>query len=177
MTRIATLITQLLFLVFLSLVHADESYYELLGLTQDAEQGEIKRAFRKLSVKYHPDKNPGDEEAAEMFRKINRASEVLQDPDLRQIYDQGGEDAVQKFERGEGMQQKGPDAKAEMMITLEEFYNGVDKDITIQRNIVCKQCKGTGAKDGKTKTCPECKGQGVSLQAVNMGGFNMQMQV
>jgi len=69
-------------------------------VTTSATKQEIKKAYRKLSMKYHPDKNPGDEEAADHYKKINRAYEVLSDEEKRQFYDQGGDDDVEKFERG-----------------------------------------------------------------------------
>ena len=76
-----------------------ENYYSLLEVQPNASKSEIKKAFRNLSKKYHPDKNPGDEQAADHFKKINRASEVLTDDNLRQIFDAAGEDGLERFER------------------------------------------------------------------------------
>jgi DnaJ-class molecular chaperone len=76
----------------------------LLELNTDAESNSIKRAFRKVSLKYHPDKNPGDEEASEKFRKANRCNEILVDDNKRHLYNTGGEDAVERYERGESGQ-------------------------------------------------------------------------
>ena len=67
-------------------------------MPRQATKGEIKKAFRRLSIKYHPDKNPGDEQAAEYYKKINRAYEVLSNDDLRQVFDNGGEDDLERFE-------------------------------------------------------------------------------
>lgn len=69
-------------------------FYKILGVKRNATQSEIKKAYRKLSLKYHPDKNQGDDEALAMFQEINAANEVLSDQDKRRKYDQGGEDAL-----------------------------------------------------------------------------------
>lgn len=78
----------IIFAILLHLISANNNFYELLEVPRDASEGDIKRAFRKLSLKYHPDKNPGNEEAASTFKQINRAYEVLSDKDKRQVYDQ-----------------------------------------------------------------------------------------
>uniref|UniRef100_A0A7S3MVS5 CR-type domain-containing protein n=1 Tax=Strombidium inclinatum TaxID=197538 RepID=A0A7S3MVS5_9SPIT len=72
--------------------------------------------------------------------------------------------------------QKGPNARADIHVTLEDLYLGSKRTLNINRNIYCTQCRGSGAKDGKTKTCPTCKGRGVSMQTINMMGMQMQMQ-
>ena len=77
----------LLMILVLGAVLANSNFYELLEVPRDATEADIKRAFRKLSLKYHPDKNPGNEEAASTFKQINRAYEVLSDKDKRQVYD------------------------------------------------------------------------------------------
>jgi len=79
----------------------------------------------------------------------------------RQIYDQQGEDAVDRYERGETNQHKGPETKAQFPVTLEELYNGTQKSFNLNRNVYCSKCKGSGAEGGKTKTCPKCKGKGI----------------
>lgn len=79
---------------------ASDDFYDLLKVSRDADTSQIKKAFRKASLEFHPDKNPGDEDAAEKFTKINRAYEVLTDEVKRQIYDQQGEDEVERHERG-----------------------------------------------------------------------------
>jgi DnaJ family protein B protein 11 len=82
------------------MVLANKSFYELLEVPKEASESDIKRAFRKLSLKYHPDKNPGNEEAASIFKQINRAYEVLSDADKRQVYDQQGQEGLERLERG-----------------------------------------------------------------------------
>lgn len=74
-------------------------FYKLLEVSPDASKQEIKKAYRRLSKQYHPDKNPGDEEAADYYKKINRAYEVLSDDNLREAFDGGGEDNLERFER------------------------------------------------------------------------------
>jgi len=156
-------------------------FYKTLELPRDASQEEIKRAFRKLSIKHHPDKNPGDQEAAQRFLDVNKAHETLSDPDKRQIYDLYGEEGLERQNNNPWQNQninKGPNARADIAVTLEELYNGATKEMTIQRNVLCEKCRGTGAKDGKTVTCQACGGKGVRLQQVQVGmGFNVQMQV
>ena len=78
---------------------SQDNYYNLLEVNQGASKAEIKKAWRKLSLKYHPDKNPGDEQAAEFYKKINRAYEVLSNDQLRQVFDAQGEDGLERFER------------------------------------------------------------------------------
>jgi DnaJ-class molecular chaperone len=178
-------LTSCLILLWVSFIAKAADYYQTLDLRRDCTEDEIKRAFRKLSIKFHPDKNPGDEEAAQKFIEVNKAHEILTDPEKRQIYDLQGDEGLDRHEKGQnnpwgqqGGVNKGPNAYAEISVSLEELYNGAEKDMTIQRNILCPQCRGTGAKDGKTKQCPSCQGRGVRMQNVQVGfGFNMQMQV
>lgn len=148
----------------------------MLGVPKDAETSVIKKAFKKKALEYHPDKNPGDEEAAEKFTKINRAYEVLGDETMRQLYDTQGEDEVERYERDGDNRQKGPSNKVQINVSLEELYNGSTKEYNVQRNAYCSECRGSGAKGGETTTCPVCKGKGVTLQKVNMGMMVMQMQ-
>lgn len=168
-----------LLLIFLSIssIYAGEDFYVLLGLKRDASQKEIKKAFRSLSLKYHPDRNPGNDTAHEMFVKINRAHETLIDPELKKIYDIYGEEGLEK-EHNISHQQKnrGPNAKVEMAVTLEDLYNGGSREISLEKNVICSHCHGTGGKLGKTKQCPMCQGRGMVTQNVNMMGFQMQMQ-
>lgn len=175
----------LVVLAFCVLQSNAADFYKLLEISRDATEDEIKRAFRKLSIKYHPDKNPGDEVAAQRFLDVNKAHEVLQNQEKRQIYDLYGEEGLEKHLSGQNnpWQQgsninKGPNAYADISVSLEELYNGANKDMTIHRNVLCPQCRGTGAKDGKTIQCKACGGKGVRMQNVQVGfGFNMQMQV
>jgi molecular chaperone DnaJ len=165
-----------------------QDYYSTLGLNKDASQDEIKRAFRKLARKHHPDLNPGDKSAEKKFKDINEAYEVLGDPQKRANYDQFGSAA---FESGGGfrsqgfdfrgvedifsdlfgsfgqsgmgrfqedMPVRGHDTETRIEISLEETYKGVKKPLTLTREVSCNKCKGSGAE--ATKTCSSCNGAG-----------------
>lgn len=162
---------------------ATKDYYDILGVKKDASQEEIKKAYRRLARKYHPDLNPGNKSAEQKFKEINEAYEVIGDPKKRAEYDQFGR--VPPFEGGEGFEWfrpfdfgfgedmfsdlfgrryveevplRGPDLVTPVDITLEEAYKGVTKPITITREIPCSACNGTGAEG--SQTCPNCKGTG-----------------
>lgn len=183
----------MLLLSLVAAVQAGADYYQTLGVARDASEKQIKREYHKLSLKYHPDKNPGDQEAAKKFLEVSTAYDVLSDPDKRQIYDIHGEEGLtraaapqqhnpfmdlfggQQQQRG-GMR-KGPDFRMDFPVTLEELYLGASKKISIQRKVLCTKCRGTGAKDGETKKCKACNGQGVRMTVQQLGpGFNVQMQ-
>lgn len=162
-------------------------YYEILGVNKNASQDEIKKAFRQLALKYHPDRNPGNKEAEEKFKEINEAYTCLSDPDKRAHYDrfgstdgfrgQGGfgyqdathftdifEDIFEGFFGGgfkSSRPTKGADLRYNLTITLEEAAFGVEKTITIPRLQVCTACAGSGSEPDKPPaTCPTCKGSG-----------------
>lgn len=155
-----------------------EDFYKLLGIEKSASQKEMKSAYRKLSAKYHPDKNPGDKEAQEMFIKINRAYETLTDPEKKKIYDIYGEEGLAKENQlSEQNKQRGQNAYVEVEVELEELYNGATKSLNIQKNIVCPECHGTGGKLGKTTQCPKCQGRGQVIEEMDTGmGFSFKMQ-
>lgn len=169
--------SKILILLFLTVTLCEEDFYTLLGVTRQASQKEIKKAFRTLSLKYHPDRNPNDKSAHEKYLRINKAHEVLTDPDKKRIYDIYGEEGLNKEQElmREDME-RGPDARADIIVSLEDLYNGSHRRIEMEKNIVCPECHGTGGKLGKTKQCPHCNGRGVSFQTVNMMGMTMQMQ-
>jgi len=159
----------------------DFEYYEILQVSKTATKQEIKKAYRKLAMKYHPDRNPGDKEAEEMFKKINEAYEVLSDDEKRSIYDRYGkagldghmgssggfsgfEDIFEEF-FGFGGRQKprrqtpyNLDILFEIELEFKEAVFGVKKEIEIDYFSICSKCDGTGAK--KSTTCPTCGGQG-----------------
>jgi molecular chaperone DnaJ len=157
-----------------------KDYYEILGVNRDASESEIKKAYRTLSKKYHPDLNPDDKEAEESFKLIAEAYEVLSNSDKKANYDrfghvqqnQGGnpfsnmDDILRNFGFGNGnpfSQQPnsprfGQDLKLNLKVTLEEIFLGVNKKIKYTRNQACGSCNGDGG-TGK-KTCSNCNGAG-----------------
>ena len=159
----------------------DFEYYELLQVSKTATKAEIKKAYRKLAMKYHPDKNPGDKEAEEMFKKINEAYEVLSDDEKRAIYDRYGkagldghmgssggfsgfEDIFEEFFGFGGRskpQRKTPynlDILIEVELEFKEAVFGLKKEIEFEYFSVCQKCDGSGAK--KSHSCPTCGGAG-----------------
>ncbi|ADO76801.1 molecular chaperone DnaJ [Halanaerobium praevalens] len=167
---------------------AKHDYYELLGVDRDADQKEIKRAYRKLAKKYHPDMNQ-DKDTSDKFKEISEAYEILSDPDKRARYDQYGHSGINDqdfnfddFAQGgfgglddlfnmfgfggrSGGRRNGPrrgaDLQYRLKISFEEAAFGGKKEIKIPREEKCDQCDGSGAEPGTdVKTCPECNGQG-----------------
>lgn len=181
-----------------------KDYYEILGVPRTATKDEIKKAYRELAKKYHPDLNPNNKkEAEEKFKEISEAYEVLMDDDKRQKYDQYGEEGIKfgsqgfdwnnfthfedisdlfnQFFRGFGGFYEedsgaGKDIGIAVNITLKDAYTGVEKDISYTRTKSCDACNGTGAKDGKTKTCPLCKGTG-KIRKQTVQGFMQYVTV
>ncbi|MEI7806224.1 MAG: molecular chaperone DnaJ [Hyphomicrobiales bacterium] len=168
---------------------AKRCYYETLEIERTVDDGQIKAAFRKLAMKWHPDKNPGDQDSEIRFKEINEAYEILKDPDKRAAYDRFGHAAFEQgmgggpgfnsdfgsafsdiFEgifgmgggrsRGSG-RERGADLRYNMEISLEEAFLGKTAQLRIPTPVTCEACSGTGAKTGtKPKTCPTCGGQG-----------------
>jgi len=167
---------------------AKVDYYELLEVTRTATDGELKSAYRKLAMKWHPDRNPGNKECETRFKEINEAYDVLKDEQKRAAYDRFGHAA---FEQGSGAQghgfgadfastfsdifedlfsggrrsrggrERGADLRYNMEITLEEAYGGKTAQVRIPTSVTCEACSGAGAKAGsKPKACPTCGGAG-----------------
>jgi molecular chaperone DnaJ len=177
-------------------------YYETLEVERNADESKLKAAFRKLAMKWHPDKNPGDATSEVRFKEINEAYEVLKDGDKRAAYDRYGHAAFEQgmggggpgfgagfassfsdiFEDRFGMagqrgrgggRERGADLRYNMEITLEEAYLGKTAQIEIPVSVTCEPCSGTGAKAGtKPKTCSTCGGAGRVRQA--QGFFTLE---
>ena len=164
-------------------------YYEVLGVNRNSTDDEIKKAYRKLALNYHPDKNQGDKVAEEKFKEATEAYEVLRDPDKRGRYDQYGHQGVEGsingfdfgsfddvvndifgdfgdlFGFGGSRRQRGPkqgrSLQIEIKITLEDVIHGKTETIEVPRLETCTRCHGNGAEPGsKLETCPECFGRG-----------------
>jgi len=169
-------------------------YYEILGVSQDATNEEIKSCFRKLAFQYHPDHNR-DGDAEEKFKEINEAYQVISDPEKRAAYDRFGHGGLEgTFGRGfEGFNfggfgdifdaffggatgtrqgpQRGTDLSYDVPISFEEAAFGCEKEIKILRTEACSVCQGTGTKPGSNpEKCPTCKGSG-QVQRVQQSIF------
>ena len=188
-------------------------YYEVLGVQKDASAEDIKKAYRQLALKYHPDRNPGDKTAEEKFKEAAEAYEVLSDPQKRSRYDQFGHAGMSGngfsdfggmnmqdifshmgsifedlgiggfsgfgggFGGGRNRVQKGSNIRIKVKMTLEDIAKGVEKNIKVQKNIVCNECHGTGAKSADAiKTCPTCHGRGIVTRVQQSIFGQMQMQ-
>lgn len=165
-----------------------KNYYDILGVSKEASDADIKSAYRKLAKQYHPDLNPNNKEAAEKFKEINEAYEVLSDSTKRANYDRFGsadpgaaggfsgfdfggfsgfggsifDDIINAF-TGESSRpsNRGSDIAISLTLTFEEAYFGVSKEVSITRTEQCTDCSGTGAKDGREyTTCKDCNGTG-----------------
>ncbi|WP_123104301.1 molecular chaperone DnaJ [Acidithiobacillus sulfuriphilus] len=176
---------------------AKRDYYEILEITRTASDEEIKKSYRRLAMRYHPDRNNGDAEAEERFKEISEAYEVLADAEKRQAYDQFGHAGVgaggggggagfsgfggfgdvfgdlfeQAFGRGFGGQQaaRGTDLRYDLDLTLEEAAVGKEVTIQIPGSALCEVCHGSGAAPGSSsETCAACGGRG---QVRMMQGF------
>src|SRR5712691_3221816 len=180
-------------------VMAKRDYYEVLGLTRSAGDDEVKAAFRKLAMKWHPDKNPGDQDCEHRFKEINEAYDILKDGERRAAYDRFGHAA---FEHGGGAgfgtdfasafhdifddlfgmggrrgrasgRERGADLRYNMQITLAEAFAGKTAQVRIPTAVTCEACSGSGAKPGsKPKACPTCNGHGKIRHA--QGFFTME---
>ncbi|XP_063803150.1 dnaJ homolog subfamily A member 1-like isoform X2 [Pseudophryne corroboree] len=159
-------------------------YYDLLGLPPTATPDDVKRAFRRLALKYHPDKNP---DAGEKFKQISKAYRVLSDANKRSLYDRGGESAV-RGERADGRcgggtqinilnlffggtprtwpraDRRGRTVTHHLFVSLEDLYNGATRKLSIQKNVICPNCKG--AQQGSVTQCPKCHGTGMQMHLV-----------
>lgn len=176
-------------------------FYEVLGVNRNADVKELRSAYRKQAMKYHPDRNPGDAEAEKAFKEVNEAYNILKDDQQRAAYDQYGHAAFENGGPGAGDQtggfgggfadifeevfggfggggrrsgpQRGSDLRYNMEISLEEAFHGKSSEIKIPSSVKCGSCDGSGAESGsKPEVCGTCKG--VGRVRVQQGPFTME---
>ncbi|MBU0673793.1 MAG: molecular chaperone DnaJ [Proteobacteria bacterium] len=173
-------------------------YYAILGIARSASADELKKAYRKIAMKYHPDRNPGDKEAEDKFKEAAEAYEVLRDAEKRKVYDRYGKDGLKNsgysgpgnfndifssfgdifedlfgFNRGGHPDTTGPikgsDLRFDLTISFLEAVHGVEKEIEINRPDTCWTCEGSGIRPGHdAETCSACQGRG---QVMRSQGF------
>tara|TARA_B100000029_G_scaffold516715_1_gene633162 strand:+ start:5508 stop:6614 length:1107 start_codon:yes stop_codon:yes gene_type:complete len=174
-------------------------YYDVLGVSRNSSSSELKKSFKKLAMRYHPDRNPDDAEAAAKFKEAAEAYEVLSDPEKKSAYDQFGHDGLSGFSGGaSGFQdfdfgdifgdifgdvfggrsrsrrsRRGQDLQCHLDLNLKEAIFGTKKKITVPVLISCNTCSGSGAKPGSSPiTCQRCNGSGqIRMQ---QGFFSVQ---
>ncbi len=169
-------------------------YYEVLGVGRDADEKALKKAFRKLALQYHPDRNPDAPEAEAKFKEIGEAYEVLSDPQKRQTYDRFGHEGLRGSGYSPGFQdmgdifshfgdifgdlfgggarrggrnrpRRGADLEYQLRLDFMEAIDGCQKDIDVAKHVNCKVCTGSGAKPGsEPRKCPTCGGVGEVIQ-------------
>jgi molecular chaperone DnaJ len=177
---------------------AKEDFYDILGVVQNSSADEIKKAYRKKAMQYHPDRNQGDDAAEQKFKEINEAYDVLKDDQKRSAYDQFGHSAFDGSSGGGfgggggfadifdemfgdftgrsrtgGGPARGSDLRYNFEITLDDAYRGKETRIRVPASVSCDTCSGTGAKRGtKPSTCSTCQGHG-KVRA-NQGFFTIE---
>ncbi|RKO99905.1 hypothetical protein CXG81DRAFT_13870 [Caulochytrium protostelioides] len=180
----------------------DTKLYDTLEVRPDAGESELKKAYRKLALKYHPDKNP---DAGDKFKEISHAYEILSDSQKREVYDRYGEEGLNgdggmggmggldpqdlfsqlfgggMFGGGGGGRRQGPrrgrDMQHVLKVSLSDLYNGKTTKLALQKQILCPTCKGCGATSpNAVKSCQPCGGRGVRMIMRQMGPMIQQMQ-
>jgi molecular chaperone DnaJ len=159
-----------------------KDFYEILGVSETATSDEIKKAYRSLALKYHPDKNPDNKEAEEKFKEISAANDILSDDNKRKEYDlkrkYGNQapgfghhdpfyDVVNQFQRRRHSMRS--DSKVTVELSLLEVLRGAPKVIIFDKKNLCQPCKGSGKE--KSETCPQCGGAGMISQTQQKGNM------
>jgi molecular chaperone DnaJ len=138
-----------------------KDHYETLGVKEDATQEEIKKAYRDLTKKWHPDKNPDDKEnAEEKFKDVAEAYAVLSDEDKRRHYDNDDDGYVDIGNYSYVNIRRGEDVRMRLDVRLAETASGTTRTVTLPKDEKCTVCSGTGSKTASRKVCPKCSGNG-----------------
>lgn len=170
-------------------------YYEILEVSRDADSDTIKKSYRKLAMKYHPDRNPDDAEAEACFKEAAEAYEVLTDQKKRQIYDTYGHDGLKntgysgpgssedifshmgdifgdlfgmggRRQRDPNAPVQGDDLRYDLEISFMDAMHGIEKEVEITKRETCWTCEGSGSRPGhQAQTCPSCRGRGQVLRS------------
>lgn len=185
---------------------AHKDYYKILGVSKEASQDDLKKAFRQLARKYHPDVNPGNKEAEEKFKEMNEAFQVLGNSEKRKQYDTHGDsafnpedlknyrnqnfsfddlfgglggfnDIFNMFSGGEQEDyEEGEDLRFDVEISLNEAFEGIKREIKVDIHEVCKKCHGQGAEEKDLKICSVCQGVG-RVKTIKRQGFTQFVSV
>ena len=177
-----------------------QDYYQVLGVSRQADASELKRAYRKLALELHPDRTLGDKESESRFKEASEAYQVLSDPEKRALYDRYGHDGPRGSGFGGGFSNvgdifsafsdifgdifgggfgggpapgagRGADIETQVQLTLAEVAAGATKEVKVQRRALCQGCAGSGAAPGTSReACAQCRGRG---QVVHAQGFLM----
>jgi len=184
-------------LIFLQIILCEKDLYKSLEIKRSATQPEMKKKYRELTRKYHPDRNRGDEKAKDKFTDVAEAYEVLSDPKKRRSYDRGGMEAVKQeaqmqeqgghhggdpfgdmFGHGHGHQQqrRDKDVKIKIRVSLKDLYLGKEFDFTLTRSTTCPHCRGNGAESHEDiAPCNHCGGQGTVRERQEIAPGFVQM--
>jgi len=176
----------------------ETKFYDVLGVSPSADENALKKAYRKLAMKYHPDKNP---ECGDKFKEISMAYEVLSNPEKRALYDREGEQGIKEGGSGGcsgrnpmdifdmffgggmgspfgGGRSRGPrrtkNLVHQLSVSLEDMYNGSTRKLALQKNVICDGCEGVGGKAGAVQKCPNCRGTGMQVRIQQIGPGMMQ---
>jgi len=181
-------------------VSEKQDYYQVLGVSRQADASELKRAYRKLALELHPDRNLGDKESEARFKEASEAYQVLSDPEKRALYDRYGHEGPRGGGFGGGFSSvndifsafsdifgdlfgggfgggagrgpgRGADIETQVQLTLAEVATGAKREVKLKKRAVCQDCAGSGAAPGTSReACPQCRGRG---QVVHAQGFLM----